>query len=230
MKTKNLMVGILAAVLVLALWWTMLLKPTRAKAEKVRADTDIEQSKLDPLQAQLTQAQHDAAHAATFKAQLESLQQAMPDSPALAAFIRNANDISQASGVTWQSVTHGPPTVGTDGVNSITLGIQVKGTYAQVMDYLTRLSKLDRLVVVDGVQLATAATTGASTGASSTAGGSTGPFSGGTQLQGVISARMFEAPGAPAPGTDATTAAAASGGSSTPTAAPTGKTAGLNNS
>ena len=125
MKTKNMMVGILAAVLVVALWWTMLLKPTRAKAAKVRADTEIEQSKLEPLQAQLAQAQRDAAHAATFKAQLESLQQAMPDSPALAAFIRNANDISEASGVAWQSVTHGPPTLGADGVNSITLGIQV---------------------------------------------------------------------------------------------------------
>jgi Tfp pilus assembly protein PilO len=228
MKTKNRAVGALAAVLVLALWWTMLLKPARAKASKVRADTAIQQSKLDPLQAQLAQAQRDAANAATFKAQLESLQLAMPDSPALAAFIRNANDISKASGVSWQSVTHGPPTIGADGVNSITLGIQVKGTYAQVMDYLTRLAKLQRLVVVDGVQLSTAADTGASTG--STSGQATGPFSGGTELSAVISARMFESPAAPAPASDASAAAASSSGASTPAAAPVGKTAGLNNS
>src|SRR3954463_13956826 len=98
-----MMVGILAGVLVLALWWTMLLKPARAKAEKVRAETAVQQSKLDPLETQPAQAQKDAAHAATFKAQLESLQQAMPNSPALAAFIRNANEIAQASGVSWQS-------------------------------------------------------------------------------------------------------------------------------
>ena len=122
----------------------------------------------------------------------------MPDSPALAAFIRNANDIAQASGVSWQSVTHGPPTVGLDGATSITLGIQVKGTYAQVQDYQTRLAALQRLVVVDGVQLSTAAATGASTGADTT-GETTGPFSGGTELSAVISARMFEAPSAAAP-------------------------------
>ena len=51
MKTKNLAVSILVGVLLVALWWTMLLKPTRAKASKVRADTDIAQSRLDPLEA-----------------------------------------------------------------------------------------------------------------------------------------------------------------------------------
>lgn len=229
MKTKNRAVGVLAAVLVVALWWTMLLKPERSKAAKVRADTDIEQSKLEPLQTQLAKAQRDAAHAATFKAELESLQSAMPDSPALAAFIRDANNISDASGVAWQSVTHGLPAVGTDGVNSITIGIQVKGTYAQVLDYIGRLAALQRLVVVDGVQLSTAATTGATTGGA-TGGGSTGPFSGGTQLSALITARMFESPSAAAPGsTGVSTASAPSGGGSTP-AAPAGKTAGLNNS
>ena len=227
MKTKNMMVGVLAAMLVVALWWTMLLKPTRAKAEKVRSDTAIEQSKLEPLQTQLATAQRDAAHAAEFKAELESLQQAMPNSPALAAFIRDANDIAQSTGVSWQSVTHGPPTLGTDGVNSITLGIQVKGTYAQVMDYLGKLAGLQRLIVVDGIQLTTAANTGATAGSAS--GLSTGPFSGATQISGVVTARMFEAPGtaSTSEGTGVSTAAAPSG-TSTPTAS--GNTNGLNNS
>ena len=123
----------------------------------MKADTATEQSKLAPLQAQLDQAQRDAAHAATFKAELQSLQQAMPDSPALAAFIRDANGIADASGVSWQSVTHGPPTPAPTASMSITVGIQVKGTYAQVIDYLGRSSpRCKRLVVVDSVQLTTA--------------------------------------------------------------------------
>ena len=52
------------------------------------------------------------------------------------------------------------------------------------MDYLTRLAALQRLVVVDGVQLSTAGTTGAS-GPAASGGGSTGPFSGGTELSAV---------------------------------------------
>src|SRR5207249_4978185 len=79
---------------------------------KVKEETATQEAKLAPLQAQLAQARRDAAHAAQFKAQLESLQQAMPASPALAAFIRDANAIASASGVSWQSVTHAPPTPG----------------------------------------------------------------------------------------------------------------------
>ena len=195
MKTKNLTMSVLVGVLSLALWWTMLLKPTRAKASKVKAETAIEQSKLAPLQAQLNQARADAAHAAEFKAQLQSLQLAMPNSPALATFIRDANAIADQSGVAWQSVTHAPPTPSNDGSSSIAVGIQIKGTYPQVIDYLTRLAALQRLVVVDNLALSTAGTTGAQTGGG-TSGGSTGPFSGASELTATISARMFESAGA----------------------------------
>ena len=72
MKTKNLAVSIIVAVLVVALWWTMLLKPTRAKVAKAKSDTTAQEAKLAPLQQQLSQAQRDAAHAAEFKAQLQT--------------------------------------------------------------------------------------------------------------------------------------------------------------
>jgi len=228
MKTKNLAVSILAAVLITALWYSFLLKPIRSQASKVKADTADERSKLEPLQAQLSKAQRDAAHAASFKAELQSLQLAMPDSPALSAFIRDANGIAEASGVTWQSVSHSTPTEGVAGVMSITLGITVKGTYEQVMDYLSRLDQLQRLVVVDSVQFnAAAASTG--TNGAVTTGGSTGPFSGATSLSATIGARMFETPSAAVTvaGSGATATGAASTGA---TPAPPGGTSTLNNS
>jgi Tfp pilus assembly protein PilO len=228
MKTKNTMVGVLAAVLVLALWWTVLLKPTRAKASKVRSDTEVQQQKLDPLQTQLATAQRDAAHAAEFKAELDSLQKAMPGSPALAAFIRDANAIASAASVSWQSVTHGPPTPGVDGVLSISLGIQVQGSYAQVVDYLTRLAALQRLVVVNGVQLSTAASTGAETGTSASSGGTTGPFSGGTMLSATITAQMFVSPGATASSIEGEGTSTASTGSTVAT--PAAQSSTVNNS
>ena len=192
MKTKNLMVSILVGVLVLALWYTMLLKPTRAKVSDVKAETQTQQGKLAPLQAQLAQARSDASHAAEIKAELDDLQRALPDNPALAEFIRDANSTASASGVAWQSVTHAAPTPGVGGVNSITVGIQVKGTYAQVLDYVGRLAAMKRLLVVDNLQLTSSTTAG------SDASASTGPFSGGDQLTATISARMFATPSAAA--------------------------------
>ena len=218
MKMKNLAVGALAAVLTLALWWNFLLKPARSEATSVKADTEVQKSKLQPLQAQLDQANAAAAHAGTFKAQLAALQRAVPDSPALAAWIRGANGVAVDSHIFWQSITHGPPTLSTAATWQITLGIQIKGTYPQVIDYIGRLAKLSRLVVVDGVTLTTSSDTGAGTGAGASGpGASTGPFSGGSELSGSITARMFETPPtgtADASGTGATSTPAA-GGSTT---------------
>jgi len=202
MKTKNLAVGALVAVLTLALWWNFLLKPSRSEASKVKAETAVARTELQPLQAKLAQAQADQAHAATFKAQLASLQHAVPNSPALAEFIRNANGIADASQISWQSVTHGPPAPDATGVSSIAVGIIIKGTYEQVMAYLTRLGSLKRLVVVDGVQFSSGGDAGATAGAA----GSTGPFSGTSQLLVTITARMFVAsPTTPASADAATT-------------------------
>jgi Tfp pilus assembly protein PilO len=178
MKTKNLTVSIIVAVLVVALWWTMLLKPTRAKVAKAKSDTTAQEAKLAPLQQQLSQAQRDAAHAAEFKAQLESLQLALPNSPALAAFIRNANGIASAAGVKWESVTHATPTPGVGGVESISVSLQVQGPYGHIIDYLSRLASLKRLLVVDNLSLA-ASSSSTSAVAGGAASQSTGPFSGG---------------------------------------------------
>jgi len=204
MKTKNLAVSILVGFLVLALWWTMLLKPTRAKVAKAKTDAAAQEAKLAPLQTQLNQARTDASHAAEFKAELQSLQLALPNNPALSAFIRDANGIASAAGVQWQSVTHAAPAPGVTGVESITVGLQVQGTYGQILDYLTRLASMKRLLVVDSLQLSpvtSAATAGNAGGANANAGNaganvnpanlSTGPFSGGDKLTATISARMF---------------------------------------
>lgn len=231
MKTKNLAVSMLAAVLVTFLWYTFLLKPIRAQATKVKADTATERDKLQPLQSQLALAQKDASHAAQFKAELQSLQSAMPDSPALAAFIRDVNGIAAASGVSWQSVSHAQPTLGAAGVMSITVGIVVQGTYPQVMDYLGRLAQLQRLLVVDSVQFNPAVQTSApgasgSSASGSSSGGSTGPFSGADQVNVAIQSRIFETPDASA------TAGSTATSTGTPTAAgaTTASAPALNNS
>jgi Tfp pilus assembly protein PilO len=221
MKTKNLAMGIILGVLVLALWWTMLLKPTRAKVAKAKTDAQAQEAKLAPLQTQLAQARRDASHAAEFKAQLQSLQLALPNTPALSAFIRDANGIASASGVQWQSVTHAPPAPGVSGVMSITVAMQVQGTYGQILDYLGRLASMKRLLVVDNLQLspvtsapgAATAGSGNANAAANAANASTGPFSGGDKLTATISARMFATPAA------AAAAAGTTGVPASPTAA-----------
>jgi Tfp pilus assembly protein PilO len=193
MNTKNLGVSALVGLLTLALWYNFLLKPARSDASKVKDETAAERVKLQPLQAQVAQANADKAHAAAVRARLALLQHAIPETPELANFIRDANGVAAASGIDWLSVTHGEPVVGTDGTASIAVGMQIKGTYEQTVDYLTRVAKLSRLLVIDNVQITAAAGgTAAPGGAVDTSGQSTGPFSGASSLNVTITARMFE--------------------------------------
>jgi Tfp pilus assembly protein PilO len=192
MKTKNLAVGALVGVLVMALWYNFLLKPSRSDASKVKAETEVERTKLQPLQAQLAQANLAAAHAGTFKARLAALKHAVPDSPELANFIRDANAIADASHITWQSVSHGLPAIGADGVSSIAVSIDIQGTYEQVLDYLGRIAALKRLVVLDNLSFSSAGTTGTGATTGSAVDASTGPFSGGSTLAVTMTGRMFE--------------------------------------
>ena len=221
MKTKNLAVSALIGLLTLALWWNFLLKPSRSEASKVKAETATERTKLQPLQAQLAQANLDAAHAGTFKARLAVLKHAVPDSPELANFIRDANAIADASHISWQSVSHGPPATSADGVSSIALGIDIKGTYEQVLDYLVRIAALKRLVVLDNLTLAAVGATDTGAGATTDGGvnASTGPFSGGSTLAVTISGRMFLT-------ADVTGATGATGTAAAVTSSPAGSTTG----
>lgn len=205
MKTKNLAVGALVGVLTLALWYNFLLKPSRSEASKVKAEVELERGKLQPLQAQVALAKNDAANQATFATRLTKLQRAVPDSPALANFIRDANTAAVTSNLTWVSSTHGVPVPGLGGVASISLGIQVRGSYGASLAYLDAIAALKRLVVIDSVQFSPAGLTVA--GATGAGGGSTGPFSGASELTIAITARMFEtqaALDAATPGTGAT--------------------------
>jgi hypothetical protein len=108
------------------------------------------------------------------------------------------------------------------------VGIQVRGTYAQVVDYLGRLAAMKRLLIVDNLQLS-AGSTGAATGGAASQ--STGPFSGGDHLSATISARMFSSPSAAAAAALGATGAPvpSSAGSSAP-ASSSGGTSTLNNS
>jgi Tfp pilus assembly protein PilO len=162
MKTRNVAVGALAAVLVLALWWMFFLKPTRSQTSKVHKEVAEAERDALSLKAQLAQVS-DKARNKQLEAQLTRLHAAVPTSPELATFVRTANTIADQSGVAWVSVTPGQPTV-TAGVNAISLGIMVKGTYPQVLDYLNRLQNLDRLVVVDSINVSASSADGSTGG------------------------------------------------------------------
>ena len=211
MTRKITLVAVGASIALLALWFVLLWGPQGGKladAEEREEAAAAAIAELERRRHRLVAAQADAP---ALQAKVEALRVAVPDSPDLAQFILDANDAATAAGVDFLSISPTPPAPSADPTQPavVNLAIDVDGGYFQVLDYLNRVDDMDRIVVVDSLDLAPQGEEGTSTG-----------------LSVSLSARMFTTatpaglPGAaPAPAPQASTA----GTPATPTtpAAPT---------
>jgi len=158
--TRGRLIAAGAAVLVLAIVWYLLLLAPKSNqlstAHKQLADAKDQETQL---QSTLRRLQALAQQRPSRQAELERLQAAVPPAPDLAGFILSADKIALDAGVDWQSVSPAPPAPGAaGGPSTISMTIQVQGGFFQVLDYLNRIEDLDRVVVVDTLQLSTSDT------------------------------------------------------------------------
>ncbi len=125
---------------------------------------------------------------------MRTLRAAVPSTPDLGEFILQANDIATASGIDWLSISPSPPaaTGGGGPTSTIAVSIQIQGGFFEVLDYLNRLEDLERLVIVDTINISAAAPTRgpAAPGPAGSIGGST-DSSGAPDLSVTLTGRMF---------------------------------------
>jgi hypothetical protein len=173
---------------------------------KANDATQEAEAREKTLQAQVDRLQGSGTDKEA-KASLEALETAIPKNPQLAEFLVAFDQIKAASGVVFQTIVPSPPVAGV-GNSSINLDITVQGSHAQVMDYVDRVSKMSRLVVVDNVS-ENAGAAANSSGEGATGGGPTGDVFAGQGapplMQVQFTARIFtqavaatEATGSPA--------------------------------
>lgn len=207
MKRGVLILGILGALALTLGWNTFLRAPKANERADLQEQVKSAQAEAEALQATLTRLQKLARNIEANQAEFARLGHLVPDTPDMAGFIRAMNDIAAQSQVDWASLVPSTPVPGVaGGPYSIGLSISIRGTFFQVLDYLKRLETLERLVVVDSVNLGS------------------GGGSGGAPILAVgLEARTFAATGDPAVVPGATTAAPPAGGApdgTTATAAP----------
>lgn len=156
MTRKITLAAVGASVALLAAWFVLLWGPQGGKladaedreeaAAAVNAELELRRDRLVAAQAE----------APALQAKVEALRVAVPDSPDLAQFILDANDAATASGVDFLSISPAPPAASADPTQPavVNLAIDVDGGYFQVLDYLNRVDDMDRIVVVDTLDLA----------------------------------------------------------------------------
>lgn len=160
--------------LVLVLFWYFALWSPQSKAlsdaRKRKTDAQAQTATLRDQLARLQQARRDQP---LKQSQLETLRVAIPDDPNLAQFILDANDAATRSGIDFLSITPTPPsgtgaatgtptpttpaggatTAGGATPVPIRIAMSVTGGYFQVLDFMNRLNRLPRLVVIDSVSM-----------------------------------------------------------------------------
>jgi type IV pilus assembly protein PilO len=154
MKRVVLLVAAGVAVLVVIVWYAAIYSPKNSDLSKAQDDLKTAQSQRDNLQTQLSNLRDLEANRAKQQAALQKLNAAVPTTPDLAGFILQANDIATQAGVDWLQVSPSLPSASAGGgPTTINLTMQLQGGFFQVYDYLNRLEDLQRIVVVDTVNL-----------------------------------------------------------------------------
>jgi len=204
MNRRTVLIAFGAALLLLAMWFFFLWGPQGGKLSDAQERTTLANDQNSALEVRLARLEDAQDRAPTLLAELDELRAAVPDEPDLAQFILDANQIASEAGVEFLSIAPSPPAAGdAGGPPVIVLAIDVTGGYFEVLDYLTELDALPRIVVVDALSLAP--------------GGSDG---GPQQIAVSLTARMFTqtipasqpvVDGAPPSGQTTTTVAATDG-------------------
>jgi len=222
-----MIIGLVAGALVLVLvWYFALYAPTAKDIDAAKTKTAAAEQERDGLQTTLHRLQDLAKTAPQQQAALRTLDAAVPETPDLADFIIQANDIARRAGIDFLSIAPAPPAAGTTAAagtatTTINLSITIQGGFFQVLDYLKELEHLDRLVIVDTLNL------GSGSGGSSSGTGATGAASSSATSNGSLSVsltgRMFtQAAASSTPGAaGGSSGTSSSGGTTTTPTTPT---------
>jgi Tfp pilus assembly protein PilO len=160
MKRGVLALAALGLVALAIGWNALFLGPQARQRSDVHEQLASAQSQEDSLRATL--AQLDRLSSGTSREDLARLDRLIPAEPDLDGFILTMNDVAAKSQVEWSSLVPAPPVPGPGGGPAVIgITIQVKGTFFQILDYLKRLETLERLVVIDAVDVASAGEGGA---------------------------------------------------------------------
>lgn len=176
--------AVMGGLVILYGWNSVFLAPNAEAKDTARKELVAARQQEQELRRNLAELRKLANDSQAREAELARLGRLIPAAPDVAGAIDTLNATAQAAQVAFSSFVPSPPSPAAPGggPSSISIGMKISGTFGQIFDYLRRLELLDRLVVVDALQLTAEAVEG------------TGP----PTLQADIKARMFSAGAAPA--------------------------------
>lgn len=154
MKRTGLILGVLAVLLVTALWWFFVISPTNTKIADSQDQLQSAEDNEVLLLTQLSRLKKIQENELTYRSAIGALDAAIPPTPQMPALIDSLTELANDSSVEWESGTYGNP-VEVEGQDyfEIPVNLIVQGQFFEVLGYLYGIADLERIVRIDAVSL-----------------------------------------------------------------------------
>ena len=146
--------GALAAAVLLALGWLVMISPERATAAELRVQTEATEISLIKLRHRLTELQEQSGRLPEYQAQLDAQQLALPASTAVPELLRQLQRNGSRTDVTVSGVSVGAPVAAKGTVTALPISLTVTGTAANVEKFVVELQDVGpRAVLINTAAL-----------------------------------------------------------------------------
>lgn len=154
-----LLIGLFAAIVVGAAGYFLLVGPKKASVDSKQKELESVENQITEQKNSFQQLSDIKNRSAEFEAKVAALKTRIPEHPELPALIRNiqtAADPVTGAGVPWVSFTPSEVTAGDGSFNTYDFTMGVAGFYSEITDFIYRLERMQRAILIRTINLAKA--------------------------------------------------------------------------
>jgi Tfp pilus assembly protein PilO len=151
----RMILAIVAAVVVIALFYFLLIRSRQAELAQIRLDIETEENTSIQLTTELNRLKDLQDRAPELQAELAEMKQFVPENHEVPNFIFLVQDAATSAGVEFLRITPELPKVPLEQapLAEVRMQIEALGGYFSIQDFIRRLHNLDRAVRLDSVAM-----------------------------------------------------------------------------
>lgn len=146
-RDQMILFGVIVAVVAIA-FVVLAIVPRFSDLSRLESEKQTAQQQIAEAQALLSRRQQAKAEAASTQAELNKLDNEMPDTPELPSLIISLQDAANGAGIEFDRLTPAKPGAAANGYAKIGMTFDIQGEWTDYIDFLRRLETLDRPIRV----------------------------------------------------------------------------------
>jgi Tfp pilus assembly protein PilO len=153
---KQVILGSIAIVLVMAVMFFLLVGPRRGQLAEVKEQVKAAESETVVLETELARLESLQKQAPQLQAALDEISDLVPEENRVSNFVFQVQQEANRAGLDFISITPQLPKSPPEGapLAEVKIDIGAKGSFFTIQDFIRRLTELDRAVRIDGFNMA----------------------------------------------------------------------------